>query len=80
MEILVVVVQQHLTVCRLAIPPRPAHFLDVILWAFGQIEMDDAADVRFINTHAKRDGGNHDPDAVLHKAILDIPPLGSFHS
>ena len=48
----------------------PARFLVISLDVFGQIVMDDEADVRFVDAHAKGNGGANHTDFVAQEKFL----------
>src|SRR5262244_1244297 len=57
-----------------SIPPGATGFLVIIFYALGNIIMNNEPDVRFIDTHTKRDSGNNYLYIFIEKLIL---PFGS---
>lgn len=46
----------------------------------GHVVVDDTADVRFIEAHAKRHGGHDDSELPAHEIVLDAAALGCRHA
>ena len=60
---------EHPGVRGLAVAPRPARLLVVVLDALGHVHVHHKPHVRLVDAHAKGNGGHHD-DPVLGKELL----------
>ena len=58
-----------------AVPPGAARLLVVALDVLGHVVVDDIADVRLVDAHAKGVGGHHDRRPVIEEILLIFPPL-----
>ena len=58
-----------------AVAAGPAGFLEIVLQRLRQVEMDDAADVAFVDAHAEGDGRGHDLRGAVHEGVLGFGPL-----
>ncbi len=67
----------HPGICWLAITAGAAGFLIIGFDAFGQIQMDHKAYIRFIDTHTKGDGGdNNYPILAQEPLLVGLSQLG----
>ena len=58
----------------LAIPPGPAGFLVISLYAFGNVVVDDKTDIRLVDAHAEGDGGHDDVHLFREELVLVLRP------
>ena len=63
-----------------AVASGAAGFLVVALDVFGQIVMDDEADIGFVDAHAEGDGGADDADFVAQEKFLVLGALAAGQS
>mmetsp|Transcript_34366 Transcript_34366/g.72336 ORF Transcript_34366/g.72336 Transcript_34366/m.72336 type:complete len:365 (-) Transcript_34366:1810-2904(-) len=65
---------------RSAISSCASNFLKVVFWAGGQTKVDDAFNVRFVDSEAKGDGGDAYPCLSAHELALCPTPAIGVHS
>ena len=76
----VVGADEQLAARRLAVAPRAADLLRVVLQALGQVVVIDGADVGLVDAHAEGDGRDNDGVVGLREPLLDGRTLLVLHA
>ena len=70
--------RQHHAAGGEAITSGAAYLLAVVLDGFGQIVVNDPADIGLVDAHAKGDGGDDAVESAGHEVVLDLAAQGGI--
>jgi len=65
------VIKQH-TACCILVTPRPPSLLKVVLQRTWDVRVNYQADIRLVDAHAKRIGGDNDAKPPCFEVLLDV--------
>ena len=72
--------EEKQALARQAVAPGAARLLIIAFETLWQIVVDDEAHVRFVDAHAERDGGAHDPHFVAEESLLIARAIRRLHA